>query len=73
MTNDERMTKHEAGTAHADRINSSFGFRISFIIRHSGFVIRILVDLMLGKLPETAPISKWKDCCAVVAVPDCER
>src|ERR1043166_9398748 len=38
MTNDESMTKPETG-ARTPVWFSSFGFRVSFVIRHSSFVI----------------------------------
>ena len=39
MTNDEIMTRPEAAKRHACALTSSFAFRASFVIRHSGFVI----------------------------------
>jgi outer membrane protein assembly factor BamE (lipoprotein component of BamABCDE complex) len=40
MTNDETMKKK-----HSNRRISSFGFRHSFVIRHSSFVIRLVAFL----------------------------
>jgi hypothetical protein len=61
------MTKHEAKNWRARLLISSFGFRVCFVIRHSDFVISLLVDLTMGKLPKLAHISKWK-CPAVEAI-----
>ena len=61
MTNDERMTKVEARSCrrrrflHSDFFRiSDFGFRISFVLRPSSFVIRHFVPALLAS---AAPLS----------------
>src|ERR1041385_8869994 len=44
MTNDERMTKRESAAGCGRGLVSDFGFRISFVIRISSFVIFMSLD-----------------------------
>lgn len=41
------MTKHEATKRHKRSITSSFGFRVSFLIGYSDFVISLPVNLTI--------------------------
>ena len=65
MTNDEARNKHEGSNdeGDCDHASSSFGFRHSFVIRHSTFVIsvhaRAGTDAVLSSFPHptNAPLT----------------
>ena len=55
MTNDERISNDQIGRMPRSNCASAWGFRASFVIRHSSFVILLAASLALGGEPPRLP------------------